>query len=134
MEGEKIMSELTAKEYFNIKNRMTKRCQIKCSDCPLSINRNNKCCGCSSFESEYTAEAVAIVENWGKEHPLATNAEHYAEELRKIGYNADVEYIKKTCPVHKNAAFTKSRICNDANDCSECYKWWNEDYKGETNE
>lgn len=69
--------ELSAKEYFNIKNRMTKRCQIKRSDCPLSINRNNKCCGCNTFESECTDEAIAVVEKWIKEHPITESGEEY---------------------------------------------------------
>lgn len=128
------MSELTAKEYLKIKKRMTEMrvsgCGISCRECPLSYSNNKRYCACKTFESEYTDEAIAIVEKWNKEHPSITNLQHYAEELRKVGFHVDVDVLKTTCPIHVSPHFVKGYICKGTDDCDECEKWWDKEYKG----
>lgn len=126
------MNNLTAKEYFEIKKRMTKSgvywCQISCDDCPLSISNNKRNLICSIFETDYPDEAMAIAEKWNKKHPPITNAQHYTKELKKLRYHVDVNYVKRTCPAYKCSYYVEGRICIDADDCDECRKWWDEEY------
>lgn len=68
------MSELTTKEYSEIKKRMTQMedgiCGLKCKACPLSLHNNPKQMGCCYFELKYPSEAIAIIKKWAEEHPI----------------------------------------------------------------
>ena len=48
--------------YFAEKDRMTKKCTIDCSDCPLYVKNNTYDLGCSAFERRYSVEAIKIVQ------------------------------------------------------------------------
>lgn len=121
------MSELSIKEYSEIKGRMTKLCHIKCSDCPLSSTNNGMNMRCAPFECKYPEKAFAIIEEWGQKHPIVTNAQYYAEELRKLGFHVDETILKNRCPIHKIAKYSGKITCwNEA--CVDCRKWWDEDY------
>lgn len=67
---------MDALEYLEIKSRMTNNCKMKCDECPLYDKSNNKQLGCKRFEMLYPKEAIKIVEEWKKEHPIMTNAEN----------------------------------------------------------
>lgn len=126
------MSEMTFINYIKIKNRMTGgysyHCKISCRDCPLSSDNNGIRICCRDFERKYPKEAMAIVEKWNEEHPIETNLQHYAEELRKVGFHVDVDVLKKKCPIHVSPHFVKGYICKGTDDCDECEKWWDEEY------
>lgn len=64
-------------EYFKVKKRMTNKCEMDCVDCPLYYKNNNRELGCKRFETIYLEEAIKIVEDWGKEHPIITNKDKY---------------------------------------------------------
>lgn len=92
-----------------------------CKDCTASQYTI-----CSVRELE---QILPIVERWSAEHPKVTNLDHYAEELEKIGYKVDREYLRKRCPIYKCSYFTKDkRQCNVT--CTDCQKWWDEEYEG----
>lgn len=127
------MSELTAKEYFNIKNRMVKRkdgeCSINCLDCPLSFKHNPKHMFCHNLEVDYPDEAIAIVEEWAKEHSIETNLTHYAKELRKLGFEVNDTALSLRCPIPRSNRYSFSgEFKCPKGSCTECRKWWNEEY------
>ena len=73
-------------EYFKTKRRMLKTdndgmCTINCSTCGLSKYNNGMNIGCCAFEYLCPEKAVAIVEQWAKEHPLRTYAKDFFEKF-----------------------------------------------------
>ena len=80
-------------EYFKTKRRMLKTdndgtCTINCSTCGLSKYNNGMNIGCCAFEYLCPEKAVAIVEQWAKEHPLRTYAQDFLEKFP----NASTDY------------------------------------------
>lgn len=129
-----MMSEMTFINYIKIKNRMaggySYRCEISCRDCPLSSDNNGIRICCRDFERKYPKEAMAIVEKWNEEHPIVTNLQHYAEELRKVGFEVDEKLLKVKCPIPYSRCYSNPLICKNKSkmDCIDCKKWWNEEY------
>ena len=73
---------MDAVKYFKNKKRMTDSFRT-CAACPfLSIN-NGKGESCCNFEELYPEEAVRIVEEWSKAHPIQTNADKFKEVFGK---------------------------------------------------
>ena len=73
-------------EYFKTKRRMLKTdndgmCTINCSTCGLSRYNNGMNIGCCAFDYLCPEKAVAIVEQWAKEHPLRTYAQDFFEKF-----------------------------------------------------
>lgn len=77
------MVEMTALEYFKGKNRMTKKCSIRCTDCPLCSEKNTTGLLCSVLQRVYPEIAVSIVEKWSKEHPRKTILQDLLEKYPK---------------------------------------------------
>lgn len=67
---------MDAVEYVKAMKRMCESHDSKCRDCLLST------VGCG-YSGDVEA-AVAIVEDWAKEHPIVTNAEKLVEVFGKI--------------------------------------------------
>ena len=110
-------------EYFKIKKRMTNKCEMDCVDCPLYSN-NNKQLGCKRFEMLYPDEAIKIVEKWEKEHPIITNAEKYEQMMKNLlGDDFDIEI----CPTKSHDV--PSCACEKMNNCNDCKKFWNSEYR-----
>ena len=111
---------MDALKYFEIKKRMTNKCEMDCVDCPLYYGNNGKKKTCTEFESLYPNEAIKIVEKWDKEHPFISNVDKYKEIIREtFGDNfIDICY-KKNVPICR---------CEDFN-CSECEEFWGREYK-----
>ena len=110
---------MDALEYFKIKKRMTNKCEMDCVDCPLYSN-NNKQLGCKRFEMLYPDEAIKIVEEWGKEHPLTTNADKYKEIIKETFGDNLIDVCDKQVPNFKCSSFTS---------CDECVEFWSMEYK-----
>lgn len=95
---------------------------VECCDCPL----NKKMCN-TAYNTAYGAvEAIEIVENWVKEHPIKTNAMKFEEVF---GF----EPLRDCCLINKECRDCK---LNGEKNCSETF--WNAEYKpmkeGEVNE
>ena len=71
------------KNYFNEKQRMAKKrklyagiykCELDCSDCPLSSLNNDATdrMTCSEFEMLCPEQAIKVVQRWSDEHPKET--------------------------------------------------------------
>lgn len=114
---------MDAKEYFETKKRMTNNCgNGECTyDCPLFINKNGTSKVCVEFERDYPEKAIAIVENWGKKHPVITRKQKF-EELMKEHFPEVV--IDRSC-VREGAP---NLLCVFES-CEECADYWNGEYK-----
>lgn len=113
---------MDAVTFLKEKNRLTKQCSIKCSECRLSFIKNEKDLTCSVFEKEYPEKVVEIVENWSKEHPIKTRQNEFLKIYPNVMRDKDVIGI---CPL---AVDTKFKCCEKYIDCVTCKKkYWLED-------
>ena len=68
---------MDAIKFLKEKNRMTKKCSIDCSDCPLSSEKNTTGFACGDLQRVYSEIAVSIVEKWSEEHPPETRLSQF---------------------------------------------------------
>lgn len=108
------------KEAIKIRKRMCCHYQ-KCNDCPLFTFADG--CIDAMIKAEEIDEYEKILEEWAKEHPVVTNADKYIEVMKNtFGEDADKTEIRELC-------IGSSLGIECIKDCSECLKWWNEEYK-----
>lgn len=122
------------KNYFNEKQRMAKKrklyagiykCELNCSDCPLSSLNNDATdkMTCSEFEMLYPEKAIAIVQKWSDEHPQKT----FLSEFLKHYPNAKLDEDgtpKNVCPYYLGLISKNNCRINRINrNCVEC---WNQ--------
>lgn len=105
---------MDAIKYQKEKRRMTKGCSSSsCDDCLLHPKNNKKGILCTRFEQQYPEKAVAIVENWAKEHPARTYKSVFLEKF------PDARIVFSGAPAAcVNDIF---RIEHCTKDCSECW-------------
>ena len=115
---------MKAVDYLKTRGRMTKNCNISCGMCPLDYNNNKKDTVCSKFENNYPEEAVEIVENWAKEHPVKTYLSVLLEKLPNVKL-VENGTPKNLCP---KDIF---RITEDKCSTEKCVECWNREYKEE---
>lgn len=96
----------------------------RCADCVLCSDKGICYCNVENLEG-----AIPLVEQWSKEHPKVTNLDHYAEELERIGYKVEKDCLHSRCPIPKSTLFLKDRCPDISGSCSDCRKWWDEEYK-----
>ena len=67
--------------------------KYSCKHCKLSSNNNGFHLVCDRFIFENPEEAVEIVENWSKEHPVKTNRQKFEEvfgtKLMQLAYTLE---------------------------------------------
>lgn len=115
---------MDAKEYFEIKRRMTKQCSISCFDCPFDEFEDCDCC--TNLEQEYPEKAIELVKEWAEKHPKFTNKDKL-NQIIKEAFGEDKEAVK--CTVATNACM---EFC-DTMDCCECVEFWQSEYKAPEN-
>ncbi len=114
--------------YFNEKLRMTKktsreRCQIKCSECPLSIlnNGTSERMTCVTFETLYPEKAISAIQRWSDEHPQKTFLTEFLKHYPNAVVNGD-GIPDAICPY--DLGLTNKHECERT--CIEC---WNQHIK-----
>lgn len=126
------------KNYFNEKQRMTKKrklyvgiykCELDCSDCPLSSLNNDATdkMTCGEFEMLCPEQAIEAVQRWSDEHPPKI----YLTELLKNYPNISLEDngTPNFCPYRLGLMSIDD--CRKDHNCVEC---WNQPIeKGEEN-
>lgn len=113
---------MDAVNYLKEKARMTDKCGICCSKCLLYKG------GCLEADINYPEQAVAIVEQWSKEHPVKTYLSVLLEKFPNAILDED-DGTPLACPKSIfgiNAKFERCAL----NRCKEC---WNREYKEEEN-
>ena len=108
------------KDVVKIRNRMCDYYK-KCDGCPLAGTQFG--CVSGMAEVENADEYERIIENWAKEHPVVTNVDKYIEVMKNtFGEDVDKTVIRESCIGN----FLGIECIKH---CSECYKWWDEEYK-----
>lgn len=116
--------------YFNEKQRMTKKrkiyagiykCELDCSDCPLSSLNNDATdkMTCGEFEALCPEQAIEAVQRWSDEHPPKT----YLTELLKNYPNISLEDngTPNFCPYRLGLM-----SIDDCRKDHNCVKCWNQ--------
>lgn len=110
---------MNAIKYQKEKRRMTKGCSSSsCDDCLLHPKNNKKGILCTRFEQQYPEKAVAIVENWAKEHPVKTYKSVFLEKFpdAKIEKNG----VPYPCIIYFFGEKVRPGACGN---CSCTYCW-----------
>ena len=100
--------------YFNEKRRMTKRCELGCSNCPLN---KDKILSCITFQMLYPEKAIAIVQKWSDEHPQKTFLSEFLKHYPNVELNS--KGFPEFCPC-KLGYQIADEICS-RNACNECW-------------
>lgn len=111
---------MDALEYLKARSRMTNNCKMDCDKCLLGCDKNSRGVSCSGLETNYPKEAIKIVEDWSKEHPIITNKDKYKETIKKVfGDDFDIEVCSENIPDCR---------CYSIRGCDDCIKFWNSEY------
>lgn len=120
---------MEATEFIEAKQTMCDT-YTTCEGCPVyeAFRDGKTFYDCDKAFLNHTTKAVALVENWWKENKpkVKTNADWVAEQLTLLGYEADPNVLKFTCPPLKNTHFCQHTYskCTNVNECSNCQDWW----------
>lgn len=106
--------------YFNEKRRMTKRCELSCSNCPLN---KDKILSCIAFQMLYPEKAIAIVQKWSDEHPQKTFLSELLKNYPNIPLCCD-GIPDGICPY--DLGLMSIDDCRKDHNCIEC---WNQPIK-----
>lgn len=100
--------------YLREKNRMSKKCEIPCADCPLSWKNNEFGTNCYNLMMENPEKAVEIVEKWSNEHPVKTRQSEFLKIFPDTELNDDG--VPDICPADLTL------ICDERINCDRCKK------------
>ena len=115
------------KEAIKIRRRICDY-YVECDDCPLY--KPSRYCKNFPMSEEEIEEYEKILEEWAKEHPVVTNVDKYIEVMKNTfggtKFDKDVVHLK-VCPKCVGKEID-SNECSRMY-CSECLKWWDEEYR-----
>lgn len=110
---------MDAEKYLKERGRMSNGCNTySCKDCKLGLCYNRHELTCTELEHRYPEEAVAIVENWAKEHPVRT---YMSVFLEKFPDAAKEDGVPVTCVVAVFGEKKKPEGCYNSITCSDCW-------------
>ncbi len=110
---------LTALEFFKTKHRMCNT-PDSCITCSIYSKKPRRA-SCSVWINTHPEEAIAIVEQWGKEHPVKTIMMDFFEKHPNAPKDRDVPMV---CP--HNVGYPQGLLyCTDGDDPWECQQCWN---------
>lgn len=105
---------MDAVEFVKTLGRM---CNVECNKCEFQKRRSNFE-SCSYWQKNHPEEAVAIVEQWAKEHPIKTRQ----SEFLKLFPGADVGETDGCLTLKPCNVYGKMRKECIGRKCSECRK------------
>lgn len=106
--------------FFKEHERMCRyyKCGIDCCGCPLVRKDLIQHENCFDYCAHYPEEAVAIVEQWAKEHPVKTYKSVF---LEKFPNAAKENGVLLACVVAVFGEKTKPESCYESITCNDCW-------------
>ena len=104
---------------------------MRCKGCEIANHMEGNE-SCNDYIKRLPAEAVAIVEQWAKEHPKKTRQSEFLKMFPRASMTADG--IIAFCPDSMDSEFECPRKTRDNIDpiCGECRReYWLEEVEGE---
>lgn len=114
---------MDAVEYEKTKYRLC-RSKDSCFECPLQDKEN---CGCIADTIEYVENAVPIVEQWAKEHPVKTRQSEFLKQFPNAQLNKDGVLVIDPCKIDTNSKEDDKceALKTGMYSCSDCRKkYW----------
>ncbi len=105
--------------YFKEKAKMTKRCKLGCSNCPLSRMNNNEGQSCTAFEMHHPERAIKNVQRWSDTHPKETYLTKFMHNYPDAELGEDGVPIR-ICPHELGLNDIESCECGEHH-CTECW-------------
>lgn len=116
---------MDAVEYLKQEGRMTKGCKTSencCEECPLHKARAEISEGdCIDYRYKYPEKAVAIVEEWAKEHPVRTYKSVFLEKFP----DAETDYDGELFACVRHVFGSEHAFHGDCDDETACEVCWN---------
>ena len=111
---------MDAEKYLKERGRMSNGCDAySCSKCGLDSLHNRHDITCTELEHEYPEEAVAIVEQWAKEHPVRTYKSVFLEMFPNV--KTTKEGHPDFCLKRLLGAKGERDICSCDITCGDCW-------------
>ncbi|CAK7076045.1 MAG: hypothetical protein EUB_03908 [Eubacterium sp.] len=107
---------MDAVEYLKQKKRMTKDCKTGCDNCPSTYTKTGQTC--INFQYDHPEKAVAIVEEWAKEHPAKTYKSVFLEKFpdAMLSEHGEVDF----CVQYVFGKKVKPKACGNCR-CAYCW-------------
>jgi len=121
---------MDAVEFLKEKDKMCRMYWGNCKICDLSSDNNAMNMGCSSFVERYPEKAVAIVEQWAKDHPRKTRQSEFLKMFPDALLFDGVLDIDPCKIIHSKTNSKECHAFDELGDvgCFECRKqFWNEE-------
>lgn len=109
---------LTAAEYITTKHRLC-AAGVGCNHCPINSKKLEVPTSCGGWVATHPDEAVAIVEQWGREHPVKTILTDLLEKYPNI--KMGVDGLPGFCPYELGLESTKGCVGDDEVECEMCW-------------
>lgn len=115
------MKEMTVKEYFATKARMTNYCTIGCAVCAFHPDKTGKNYGCQRLELEHPDIAISIVREWSENNPAKTYLQDFVEKHPDAPLTAKGTPL--ICPdqIGYGGRNPKECMMTDENRCLKCW-------------
>lgn len=112
---------MDAVEFFREKERMCRTFNMRCKGCEIANHMEGNE-SCNDYIKRLPAEAVAIVEQWAKEHPKKTRQSEFLKMFPRVKIERDVI---KFCPADMDSDFQCQAKEELSFSCATCKrKFW----------
>ena len=112
---------MDAVEFLKEKERMCR--EHDCFDCPLGKKNNERELGCPALENQYPETAIAIVEQWSREHPIKTRQSEFLKMFPNAKLDQNGYVLIQPC--HIEASQRNLEMCDRMPSCTDCRKaYW----------
>lgn len=115
------MAKMTAVRYLKEKARMSRRCELDCSKCPLGSYRNRHGVSCPVLESKHPEAAVEIVESWAKTNQIKSMLQDLLEKFPDTEMWS--ENVPVMCPCHMGYE-KRPDFCTKIRTAEQCEYCW----------
>ena len=112
---------MDAVEFFREKERMCRTFNMRCKECEIANHMEGNE-SCNDYIKRLPAEAVAIVEQWAKEHPKKTRQSEFLKMFPRVKIERNVIEF---CPADMDSDFQCQAKEELSFSCATCKrKFW----------